>query len=163
MNPTWAKEQNLAQALAILVPLGLLIGAYSLEYTADLYPCEYCMWQRYALFSGLGVASISLISKHKRLWIALGAYSILVSGLVGGYQAGIELGWWQGTSECVSVAGGASALESVMNAPLVRCDQAPWHFLGISLAGWNFLISTGTAIAIGLLMYRKGFKPGERP
>jgi disulfide bond formation protein DsbB len=42
-----------------------------------------------------------------------------------------------------------------MNAPIVRCDQVQWSLAGISLAGWNFLISTVSAIAIFVLLGKR--------
>jgi disulfide bond formation protein DsbB len=42
-----------------------------------------------------------------------------------------------------------------MNAPLIRCDVAQWTLFGISLAGFNFLISTVAAIVIFVLLGRR--------
>jgi disulfide bond formation protein DsbB len=81
----------------------------------------------------------------------------MASGLIGGFHAGVEYGWWQGITGCATTisGGGASALDNIMNAPLVRCDVAPWTLLGISLAGWNFIISIGAGCAILALLGRK--------
>ena len=87
------------------------------------------------------------------------ALAILVSGLIGGFHAGVEYGWWEGITSCATtVAPGGDMLDSIMNAPLVRCDVAPWSLFGISLAGYNFLLSVGGAMLIlGLLAAgRKG-------
>ena len=93
----------------------------------------------------------------KRIKKTIALTAILVGGLIGGYHAGIEYGWWQGMTACTTVAAGGSgnALDAILNAPVVRCDVAPWDLFGVSLAGWNFLISVPLAL-IGLVNLRKG-------
>ena len=91
-----------------------------------------------------------------RLLTTIALLAILTGGLIGGYHAGVEYGWWQGMTACTTVAGanGGNALDAILNAPVVRCDVAPWDLFGISLAGWNFLISVPLAL-IGLVSLRK--------
>ena len=79
--------------------------------------------------------------------------AILISGLIGGFHAGVEYDWWEGLTSCAtSLPAGGDLLDSIMNAPLVRCDVAPWTLFGISLAGFNFLLSVGGAVLILMLM-----------
>ena len=86
---------------------------------------------------------------------AAGSDIVFVSGAIGGLHAGVEYGWWEGLTACSSVvATDGDPLEAIMNAPLIRCDAAPWDLFGISLAGWNFLISCGVAITIWVLQAR---------
>ena len=140
-----------AQRIALAVPALLLAGAYISQYGFDLYPCEMCWWQRYPHFAAVVLALLSFVTAPKRLWLALAAGGILTSGLIGGFHAGVEYGWWEGITSCAAIpeaSGGQSALDAIMNAPVVRCDEAPWDLFGISLAGFNFLISTFAALAI---------------
>lgn len=149
-------SDRLAQRLAFGVPALLLAGAYVSEYDFGLYPCEMCWWQRWPHFAAVGFALLSTVVRPKRLWIALAGFAILVSGGIGGFHAGVEYGWWEGVTACATTASeGKDALESIMNAPLVRCDRAAWTLAGISLAGFNFLISTAAGIAILALLGRK--------
>ena len=142
--------------MALALPAALLGGAYVGQYGFGLYPCEMCWWQRYPHFAALGLAAAGLIVPPYRLWTALAALAILVSGLIGGFHAGVEYGWWEGITRCAStIEPGGDALDAIMNAPLVRCDAAPWSLLGISLAGWNFLISTLGALAIFRLLAQR--------
>jgi disulfide bond formation protein DsbB len=144
---------KLAQRLALGVPALLLAGAYLSQYGFGLYPCEMCWWQRYPHFAAVGLALVSTLAAPKRLWIALAALAILVSGLIGAFHAGVEYGWWEGLTACTSnVASGGDALAAIMNAPLIRCDVAPWTLAGISLAGFNAIISTLSAVAIFVLL-----------
>ena len=152
----------LAQRLAIAIPALLLGGAYISQYVFGLFPCEMCWWQRYphfiALILGLVAAFTAPIERGLgRPIIALAAVAIIASGLIGGFHAGVEYDWWEGITGCATnVAAGGSALDNIMNAPLVRCDVAPWQLFGISLAGWNFIVSITAGCAIlALLMRRK--------
>ena len=149
-------SDKLAQRLALGVPALLLGGAYLSEYAFGLVPCEMCWWQRYAHFAALGLALASTVAGPRRLWIALAGLAILVAGLIGGFHAGVEYGWWEGLTACSTPSlGGGDPLEAIMNAPLVRCDEVQWSLAGISLAGWNFFISSVSGIAILLLLRRK--------
>ncbi len=147
---------KLAQRLALGVPALLIAGAYISQYVFGLYPCEMCWWQRYAHFAGLAFALLSTVLPRPRLWIALAALGIAGSGLIGAFHAGVEYGWWEGITTCaIPVSAGANALDAILNAPIVRCDVAPWSLLGISLAGYNALFSIATALAIFSLLREK--------
>ena len=148
---------RLARRIVVTVPALLLAGAYLSQYGYGLYPCEMCWWQRYAHFATLALGVLALLRAHNRALSWLAAFALLVAGLLGGYHAGIEYKWWPGLTACTSLAhGGANALDSILNAPLVRCDVAPWSLFGISLAGYNFLISTGAALTALWLLSRAG-------
>jgi disulfide bond formation protein DsbB len=149
-------SHKLAQRLALGVPAALLAGAYVSEYGFGLYPCELCMWQRYPHFAAVGLALVSTLARPRAFWIALAALAILASGVIGAFHAGVEYGWWQGFTQCAQPvsAGGGDPLEAIMNAPLVRCDVAPWTLAGISLAGFNAIISVTSAVAILVLVFK---------
>ncbi len=154
---TDSASMRAAQPLALAVPLLLLGGAYVSQYGFGLYPCEMCWWQRYPHFAALGLAVLAVFARPARLWLALAALSILVSGAIGGFHAGVEYGWWQGITDCALVGGvdGGDPLKAVFDAPLTRCDQAPWDMFGVSLAGWNFILSTLAGIAILALLAKR--------
>ena len=145
-----------AQWLAFGVPALLLAGAYVSQYGFGLYPCEMCWWQRYPHFAAVALALVSFVAPPKRLWIALAALAILCSGVIGVYHAGIEYGWWQGLTTCTNPidSSGGDALAAIMEAPLIRCDAPQWTLAGISLAGFNALISVISAMAIFVLVAR---------
>ncbi len=146
---------RLARALALLTPLALLGGAYLSQYGFGLYPCEMCWWQRYAHFAALAFGVLAWLRPPGVIFVALAGQAIAVAGVIGGFHAGVEYGWWQGLTACsTAMPAGGDPLDAIMNAPLVRCDVAPWSLLGISLAGWNFLFSVAAALAIKLLLMR---------
>ena len=149
---------QLARAIALALPALLLGGAYVSQYGFGLYPCEMCWWQRYPHFAALGLAMLAFVVPPARLWTALAAVAILVSGAIGGYHAGVEYGWWEGMTNCTRIVPsdpGANPLETIMNTPMISCTEAQWRLLGISLAGFNFLFSVAAGLAVLALLGRR--------
>ncbi len=144
-----------AQLLAVLVPAGLLGGVYIAQYGFGLAPCEMCWWQRYPHFAALGFGALGYGMKPAQVWTALAGLAILTSGLIGGFHAGVEYHWWEGITGCSTLPTGIDVMNTAA-APIIRCDVAAWTLWGISLAGFNFLISilSGAAI-VALAAYRK--------
>lgn len=155
MLPTGPAALRLARLLALLLPAALLGGAYLSQYGFGLFPCEMCWWQRYAHFVALALAPLAFALPGKRWPVALAALALAASGAIGGYHAGVEYHWWQGFTQCTSnVRPGGDLLKAILDAPLIRCDQAQWTLFGVSLAGFNFLISTAGAVLVGILLAR---------
>ncbi len=147
--------QDRARLLAFLVPAALLGGAYISQFAFGLFPCEMCWWQRYAHFAALALAALAFALKPARWPIALAGLAILFAGLIGLYHAGVEYKWWIGLTRCTSLVGqSGDPLADIMSAPTIRCDEAQWTLFGLSLAGYNFLISTLGALAIFALLRR---------
>lgn len=143
-----------ARALAILVPLALLGGALGSQYIGGLHPCEMCHWQRWGHYAALALALSSLLFRGRasgRHLVWLAALAILSSGLIGIYHAGVEAKIFEGFTRCTAPpAGGSNAdiLADIMATPLIRCNDIQWSFLGISMAGWNAILSTTSALVI---------------
>ena len=148
---------GLARALALLVPAAALAGAYGSQYLGGLIPCEMCWWQRYAHMAALALAVPAfLVRERAMVWLA--ALAIAVSGAIGFYHAGVELHYFPGFTECTATVTGGSTeefLKAIMRAPMVRCDDVQWSFLGISMAGWNAILSLGSALVILWLSLRR--------
>jgi len=147
----------LAKLLSLGVPGALLAGAYGSQYIGGLAPCEMCYWQRWAHIAAIAFALVALsgagrLPDRGRSFVWLAGLAILVSGAIGAYHAGVEAGVFEGFTQCTSVAGGGGSsqdlLAEIMAAPLVRCDQVQWELLGISMAGWNAILSTASALVI---------------
>jgi disulfide bond formation protein DsbB len=147
----------LARLVALLLPVGLLGGALGSQYLGGLAPCEMCYWQRYPHAAAILLAALAFTrpaASPRSLGLTrLAALAIAVSGAIGVYHAGVELGIFEGLTTCTTTARGSGAelLKEIMNAPLVRCDQVQFSFIGISMAGWNAILSLGGAIVIFLL------------
>lgn len=152
---------SLARLLALVVPAALVIGAFGSQYLGHLYPCEMCWWQRYAHMAAIVLAlpafSAPADTNRSRAFVLLAAAAIAVSGGIAVYHAGVELKIFEGVTTCTATAHGtntAELLQQIMKAPLVRCDEVQWTFLGISLAGWNAIFSLPAAALIALLTLR---------
>jgi disulfide bond formation protein DsbB len=148
-----------ARLLAFLIPTALIVGAYISQYGFGLYPCEMCWWQRYPHFAAIPLALLaySVGNPGARITlVALAAFAVFTSGLIGGFHAGVEYHWWEGLTTCSTTVAGSSEdfLKSIMEAPLIRCDVAQWTLGGISLAGYNFLLSCGSGALILILLWK---------
>jgi len=154
---TRVRTENVAIVLGAL-SLALIIGALGFEYLGRLPPCEMCMWQRYphvlASIVGLiggGSVAVGLLSRSLARPIGVvTACLVAASGIIAVYHAGVEWHWWKGPSACT---GGVLQMNGPIdfNAPMVMCDRAAWRMFGLSLAGYNAIISLLAAL-IGLLL-----------
>ena len=149
---------TLARAIALLLPLALLGGALGSQYLGGLVPCEMCYWQRWPHAAAIVLAGLAFTadaqSPRSRLLTLAAAAAIAVSGAIGVYHAGVELKIFEGITTCTTTAAGTSnaeLLEKLMRVPLIRCDQVQWSLLGISMAGWNAIISLTGAATIAFL------------
>jgi len=151
-----------ARLIALLLPLALLGGAFASQYVGGLYPCEMCWWQRYAHMAAIAAAALAFTapaeSSRARVFTLLAALAIAVSGAIGVYHAGVEAKIFQGFTQCTAeVSRGISTadlLKQLTHAPLVRCDEVQFRFLGLSLAAWNAILSLGGAAVIVILCLR---------
>jgi disulfide bond formation protein DsbB len=146
-----------ARLIALLLPLGLLGGALSSQYLGGLHPCEMCFWQRWPHGAAIVLAGLAFTrpatTKFARNLTLLAALAIAISGAIGVYHAGVEARIFEGFTTCA--ASGARSLQEILNTPLVRCDQVQFSFLGISMAGWNAILSLSGAAMILFLTLKE--------
>ena len=147
-----------ARLIALLLPAVLLTGAFGSQYFGGLYPCELCWWQRYAHMVAFALAVIAFsapaFEPRARTFTLLAALAIATSGAIGVYHAGVEAKIFEGFTTCTALPKATSTaelLKQITHAPLVRCDEVQFRFLGISMAGWNAIISLAGAALILLL------------
>jgi disulfide bond formation protein DsbB len=151
----------IARLIALLLPLALLGGALGSQYLGGLHPCEMCYWQRWPHAAAVVLAALAFAapadSGRSRTLTLLAALAIAVSGAIGVYHAGVEAKIFEGFTQCTATGKGLSAadlLKQITHAPLIRCDEVQFRFLGISMAGWNAILSLGGAALILLLSLR---------
>ncbi len=134
-------------ALAAGGSLALLAGAFVFQ-AFGYAPCKLCLWQRWPHGAAIAIGALALLTGLRWLPWA-GALAAATTGALGVYHSGVELGWWQGPTTCTS--GGAltgsteDLLGQIMTAPLVRCDDVAWVFVGLSMASWNAILSFALA------------------
>lgn len=128
----------------------LLAGALASQYVGGLAPCPMCIQQRWPHLAAvaIGLIASTIGWRHRRILAGLGGIAALATAGLGAFHAGVEQGWWRGPDACT---GGLlasltteEAFAQMMQAPLARCDEIAWRF-GLTLAGWNAVISLGLA------------------
>src|SRR4051794_27849329 len=151
----------LARLIALLLPLALLGGALGSQYLGGLHPCEMCYWQRWphaaAILLAASAFTAPAASSRARTLTLLAALAIAVSGAIGVYHAGVEAKIFEGFTECTALSKSGSTaelLQQITHAALVRCDEVQFRFLGLSMAGWNAILSLGGAALIVGLTFR---------
>lgn len=129
----------------------ILAAAFGFQ-LAGYHPCEMCWWQRYPHMAAMAVALVSMAIPKipQRLLLLLLALVFAVSAGLAAFHVGVEQRWWEGVTSCSSFVGVTdnvnAALDAIMNAPLVRCDEIAWSLFGISMAGYNFILSVALAL-----------------
>ena len=138
-------------ALDTLGSAALLLGAYGFQHIGGLLPCKMCLWQRWPHAAAIAIGVVLMIGGPRPL-IWAGALAAAATSLIGFDHAGVEWRWWPGPSSCtgggldLGAMGGSDLLS--MDAPtgLVLCDEVVWSLMGLSMAGWNGVISLGLAV-----------------
>jgi disulfide bond formation protein DsbB len=163
----------LTAALAVAaIAAATLAGAWYFQLVRELVPCPLCLEQRYAYYLAvpLGVLVALAAAKDAPRPVLFGGLVLLALAALGNaglgtYHAGVEWGLWQGPTECsgpiVSFGSAADLLNRLDTVKVVRCDEVQWRFLGLSLAGYNVLISLLMA-AIAAWGIAKIAKPSRR-
>ncbi|THD54105.1 MAG: disulfide bond formation protein B [Bradyrhizobium sp.] len=159
----------LIAALAITaIAAATLAGAWFFQLVLDIRPCPLCLEQRYAyyLVVPLGALTALLAGRDAPRGVLLAGLAILWvaalgNAVLGTYHAGVEWQFWQGPTDCTGPIGNlgsaGSLLERLDTVKVIRCDEVQWRFLGLSLAGYNVLISLlMAAIAVwGIVKLRR--------
>lgn len=149
-------------AVIFVANIAVLFGAYGFETLGGLAPCQLCYYQRIPYFTAVILCAAAWFRPGlARAVSALLALNYMTGAGLGVYHAGVEWKWWQGPASCTVMDGADLTVEELMAqilaAPVVRCDEIPWSLFGISLAGYNALISAGLT---GLSAY--AFMPGRK-
>jgi disulfide bond formation protein DsbB len=163
MQATWSeylrREPTATVAVAIFaVSLATLSGAWFFQFVLKLPPCPLCLEQRIPYYLVIPLSLLVAIAARLRMprnVVAAGFAAVLVAMLVsavlGTYHAGVEWRFWAGPTDCSGPVTDFTAkgplLDQLRSIRVVRCDEAAWRFLGISLAGFNVLISLALAAA----------------
>jgi disulfide bond formation protein DsbB len=160
-------ESRTAAAL-ILGASGAVLGtALAFQYWGGLAPCVLCIWQRYAHVGILVFAALALAAARPQWRAALLACCALAAVAGAGiafFHVGVEQHWWQGTAECGSTLRPAATIEELraqlLAQPVVRCDEVAWSLFGISMAGYNVILSLALAAFALAAAHRAWQRPG---
>jgi disulfide bond formation protein DsbB len=140
-------------ALAIaIIAAATLAGAWFFQLVLDIRPCPLCLEQRYAYYLAVPLGALVAFAAARDApravlyaGLAILAAAALGNAGLGAYHAGVEWGLWQGPTDCSGPVGNlgnaGNLLERLDTVKVIRCDEVQWRFLGLSLAGYNVLIS----------------------
>src|SRR5215831_18701654 len=158
---TWgalARTRPIAAAAVVVAVGGIatILGAWFFQYGLGLKPCPLCYEQRYPYYFAIPLAALVILgesvgSKRKVLTAALAmiALGMLWNTGLGIYHSGVEWKLWAGPRDCSGSLEGLGSATDLLNrleqVNVVRCDEAAWRFLGLSLAGYNVIISLALA------------------
>lgn len=152
-----AGQIMMVSAIVFVLAFATILTAHAFEEYGGYAPCPLCLQERYAYYFAVPASFVAFFAARgetfgfARLVLALIAIGFLINAGLGVYHAGIEWKWWPGPDTCAGTGGalewGEGGLaEQLENARVIRCDEAPWHFLGLSFAGWNAVASFVLAV-----------------
>lgn len=151
---------------AILLASGgsaaVLAAAFAFQYLGGLAPCQLCLWQRWPHAAAVGIGVLALILTRGtmgRILPLLGSLAALASAGIGVFHVGVEQKWWEGLASCTAGSISGISTDDLLNpdvavGAVVRCDAIAWQMFGISMAGWNVILSALLAM-IWIAAYRR--------
>nr|WP_035442312.1 disulfide bond formation protein B [Asticcacaulis sp. YBE204] len=144
--------------IALISALSLLGAAHAFQTFGDLNPCHLCLKQRDIYWIAVGVSLVATVwavftgAKGPPRVFSFVLFAIFATGCaIAVFHAGGELKWWAlpatctGSSDDVSIDSIAAMLSGA-NIKAPQCDIVAWSFLGLSMAGWNAVISGVLAV-----------------
>ncbi len=143
------KRAGIALLAVFAISTATIAAAWGFELIGGYVPCPLCLQQRWPYYavvplSGLLLALVAVESRYARLarpGLVLMALVMAAGAGLAAYHAGVEWNWWPGPSACAVGGGLSGGLPDLETARVVACDEAQWRFLGLSFAGWNFVVS----------------------
>ncbi|RJE83111.1 disulfide bond formation protein B [Paracoccus onubensis] len=124
----------------------LLIAALGFQ-AAGYAPCELCILQRWPHLAAVIIAGVIWLTGRVRALSVLGMAAAAIALGLAIYHSGVEMAWWAGPAHCSGGVGNIAAMSTqdlmakLQEAPVVRCDEVAWRFLGLSMANWNAICS----------------------
>jgi disulfide bond formation protein DsbB len=156
-----ANNPALTAALAIAaIAVVTLAGAWFFQLVLDIRPCPLCLEQRYAYYLAIPLGALVALAAARNTpravllaGLVILALAALGNAVLGTYHAGVEWKFWQGPTDCTGPIGNLGSAGDLLarldTVKVIRCDEVQWRFLGLSLAGYNVLISLSMAALAG--------------
>jgi disulfide bond formation protein DsbB len=152
--------ERIAAGVAFVLGLATILGALGSQYIGGLQPCELCLQQRMPYYWGLPLLALILVlwgrlpKPVKMAGMAIVAALFAYGAYLGAFHSGVEWGFWPGPTAC-SGLGESLSLDSLNDLkPVIGCDVVQFRFLGISMAGYNAIISLAISALLVLSILR---------
>ncbi len=144
-----------ALTFLFLVSLAMISGALAFQYIGGMQPCILCYYQR-GPWTAAAILSFLILALMKTKlpvqWHHIFPWAVVICSLlyltgsgIALYHVGVEYRWWAGPDVCALPGQGGASLDDlfnqIINTPIVRCDEVVWSLFGISMAGYNLIIS----------------------
>ncbi|NMA99638.1 MAG: disulfide bond formation protein B [Phyllobacteriaceae bacterium] len=152
---------KIAAGLAFILGLATILGALGSQYIGGLQPCELCLEQRMPYYWGLPLLALILVLWNRIplpvWWLGMAIVTALFAWgtYMGAFHSGVEWGFWPGPTAC-SGLGDSFSMDALNDLkPVIGCDVVQFRFLGLSLAGYNALISLAiVALLVGAMVFQ---------
>lgn len=145
---------RMAALMVLASSVAILLGAFAFQYIGGLQPCILCWWQRYPYMATIVLSLVAAAIAPTRpplarILLGLSVAAFLAGAGIAAFHVGVEQRWWAGTAECGANFGPVGSVDELrrrlLAQPVVRCDEVAWSLFGISMAGYNFLLSLALA------------------
>lgn len=167
-----AADETFAAAFIALVGLLTIGGFFFFQYVLGYPPCPLCLDQRKAFYVAVPLAALLVLGASygaSRKVLILGFAAIAVAMLwntgLSAYHAGVEWKFWPGPTDCSGpinpIGTTTDLMKSLQNIRVVRCDEAAWRLFGISLAGYDVIVSFVLVLAAAFGFWRTLGRPRE--
>jgi disulfide bond formation protein DsbB len=156
-SPAAAGPALAASTAVTLIAVATIAGAWFFQLVLEILPCPLCLEQRYAYYLAIPLGALTALAARSGAprplllaGLAVLALATLANAGLGTYHAGVEWGFWKGPTDCsgpvVNLGSASDLLSRLDTVKVIRCDEVQWRFLGLSLAGYNVLISLVMAV-----------------
>jgi disulfide bond formation protein DsbB len=148
-TPFRLSSLELGAVVALCGSGALLVGALGFQYLGGYPPCSLCYWQRYGHIAVMALAWLALLPAGRSVrlaFLSLAGLALLVTAGLAVYHVGVEWKWWSGPAACTAPSFVGKTAQEVRRllmgtTTITRCDEIVWSLLGLSMAGWNAVIS----------------------
>jgi disulfide bond formation protein DsbB len=145
-----------AAIIVLIMATATIVGAWIFQFSG-IVPCELCLKERWLYYAGIPLAALvaMVASRGPRALVRPGLLLLALvfagSAVFGLYHAGVEWHFWQGPTDCTGALSSAPSvddfLQQLQDTKIVQCDVVQIRILGLSLAGWNGVISAAMCAA----------------
>lgn len=151
-KPAAANPALTASLAVTLIAAATIAGAWFFQLVLEILPCPLCLEQRYAYYLAIPLGALTALAARSGAprplllaGLAMLVLATLANAGLGTYHAGVEWGFWMGPTDCsgpvVNLGNAGDLLSRLDTVKVVRCDEVQWRFLGLSLAGYNVMVS----------------------